>query len=184
MKYTRRGQRSTGLVVLGIVAVILVVPIRGVAASGKGVGALIIALSPVVLVAAVFAAIFFSARSGDLADVQVVGATVVITPKGANRWWATRARLEVPLSCVRSARVGDAEGLPLGFRFPGTSLPGVMVAGSFGLRAQRAFWLIGQGRRVLILELDGFEYHRIVVEVANPDAALAAIEASTPSATQ
>ena len=82
-----------------------------------------------------------------------------------------RGDLVVPLSQVASVRaVRSAEVPRTGFRLPGTSLPGVTRAGSYGTGDQRDLWDVRRGESLLVLELRGAAYRRVVLEVPDPAA--------------
>lgn len=103
--------------------------------------------------------------------VDVAGGEVALRIGGIDRLWALTSGLRVPLSGVRGAAVVDrrtalADASPL--RLPGTSWPGAIRAGSYGVGERRELWCVHRADRVLVVELAGQRYRRVVVEV--PDA--------------
>ena len=75
----------------------------------------------------------------------------------------------MPLRCVRRVRAdGD---LPTGYwvRWPGTCIPGIITAGSYWNGSGWAFWDVRRRRdNVVVIELTGWQYDYLVVEVADP----------------
>lgn len=105
---------------------------------------------------------------------------LVVEVLGWHRLWALRRRVEVPIAAIRAVRRLPPDAIDawwLGWRVPGTHLPGVIVAGTFYRGGERHFWDVSAPARGLELELDGARYDRLFVEVADPDAALAALAA-------
>jgi hypothetical protein len=79
--------------------------------------------------------------------------------------------LRVPLSSVRAVTLAPLDTLPAtGLRWPGTRLPGVIRAGSYGFGEKRDFWLVRRADTVLVIELQpGQVYRRIVLQVDDPE---------------
>jgi hypothetical protein len=52
---------------------------------------------------------------------------------------------------------------------PGTSIPGVIHAGSYGVPGRQDFWDVRSAPQLLVIQLsDDARYRRIVLEVADP----------------
>jgi hypothetical protein len=83
-----------------------------------------------------------------------------------------RGDLVVPLSQVRSVVAARAADVPrTGLRLPGTALPGVIRAGSYGRGDERDLWDVRRGESLLVIQLsDGAPYRRVVLEVPDPAA--------------
>ncbi|MEU6861529.1 hypothetical protein AB0B28_21955, partial [Glycomyces sp. NPDC046736] len=68
-------------------------------------------------------------------------------------------------------------------RFPGakwgvgSNIPGVVNVGSFMREGRRDFWDVADPERAIVVELSGAKYDRLLLEVADPGAAVAAIRA-------
>jgi len=58
----------------------------------------------------------------------------------------------------------------------GTSLPGVIKAGDFLLEGQWAFWDVHDPQKAITIKLADEHYTKLVIEVADPVAAVAQIE--------
>lgn len=101
-----------------------------------------------------------------MASIDIVGDEVVITIEGADKLWALKSRLSVPLHNVRGATADP--GIvkdPKGWRGPGTHVPGVLVAGTFHQNGEKIFWDVHGGDEAVVIELQGHHYARLVIEV-------------------
>ena len=113
--------------------------------------------------------------------VDVSGGEVAVRIGGIDRLWALTSGLRVPLDAVRGARVVDKRKAMAGasrLRLPGTYWPGVIRAGSYGFGDRRELWCVRRADRVLVIELDGQRYRRVVVEVPDAERAAQAINAT------
>ena len=113
--------------------------------------------------------VYLSVRDRNLATVEPVGDSLVITPRGFNKVWALKGEIKVPLVNVKSVRVAEPRELPWGWRVPGTAVPGLIRAGSYTRRGEWSFYLFRGDRPVVLIELDGNRYRRIGVEIADPN---------------
>ncbi|MCB0207503.1 MAG: hypothetical protein KDH89_21995, partial [Anaerolineae bacterium] len=65
-----------------------------------------------------------------------------------------------------------------GIKLPGTNLPGVIKAGTFFQHGRRVFWDIHHPDNGIVIELADERYQELVVEVADPETAVAQIQAA------
>jgi hypothetical protein len=114
-----------------------------------------------------------AARRPGLARIRLTGRGIVVEPLGIMKLFALRPRIEVPSAHVRSAFTVDRpqEQYRPGLRLPGTRLPG-LLAGTFQAMGERSFWVVGLGRTSIRLNLTDEWYDYIVIDVADPAAAL------------
>jgi hypothetical protein len=104
--------------------------------------------------------------------VAVDGERLVVRLSGWDRLWALSAGVVVPLGAVtgvrpvpRAAAYAGHDGL----RMPGTFWPGLIKAGTYLSRSTgRSFWCVHRAEQVLLVELDGQPYDRLVLEVDQP----------------
>ncbi|MEU8157070.1 hypothetical protein AB0B94_25705 [Micromonospora sp. NPDC048986] len=116
-----------------------------------------------------------------MATVRVDGDDLVVEIEGMDRLWSLKSRLVIPLANVRGATADPGTAAePKGLRAPGTSVPGVITAGTFHQDGERVFWNIRDGARAVVIELADERYARLVVEVADPAATVALIEQAVP----
>jgi hypothetical protein len=115
-----------------------------------------------------------------MARVELSSGALVVHVEGSDRIWALKSRLEVPLEHVSGARLAGEEerGVYKGARFPGTNVPGVITAGSFHQRDEWVFWDVHHIERAIVISTRDEKYARLVIEVDDPAATVAAIEAA------
>lgn len=115
-----------------------------------------------------------------MVDVSVADGCVRFTLLGRDRMYAVKRKVDVPVGHVVGVRpAGDQIGRPRGLRLAGTGLPGVIYAGSFWAPGGGwSFWdvRLRHAGKVIVIDLKDDFYRQIVVEVADPAAAVAAIE--------
>ena len=115
-----------------------------------------------------------------MVDVELTARSLIVHVEGADKIWALKSRLEIPLENVAGAReAGDEErGVYSGARFPGTNIPGVVKAGSVHQQGEWTFWDVHDLGKAIVIRTTDEKYSRLVVEVADAAAAVAAIEAA------
>ena len=109
-----------------------------------------------------------------MVDARIRGDILTLEFLGWSKVWAFRSRLEVPLASIRTVHAG--EPIPEGFylRVLGTGFPGVISAGMFTDMSRWAFFDLRADRtNVLVLELPGWKYDVVAVEVKGDAYALA-----------
>ena len=63
-----------------------------------------------------------------------------------------------------------------GFKLMGTQVPGVITAGTFRSDGDRIFWDVRNPAGAIVIELADATYTRLIIEVADPRAAVDLIE--------
>ena len=114
-----------------------------------------------------------------MVDLSISGGNLVIAVRGANKLWAFKSSLEIPLQHVAGIRADPsvARGWWHGLRIPGTNIPGVITAGTFYQDGKRVFWDVHNPDNTVVIELHDERYNELIVEVADPNAAVGLIEA-------
>ena len=104
--------------------------------------------------------------------------------EGADKLWALRSRLQIPLTHIRGARVDTeiAHGWWHGLRAPGTSIPGIITAGTFYQHGKRIFWDVHGPACVIVVELADERYDELVIEVEDPAITVATIASAIGAA--
>ena len=112
-----------------------------------------------------------------MAKIELTPGTLIIRLEGADKLWALKSQLDIPLGHVAGAEPAEAEAREWlhGIRLGGTHLPGVISAGRFYEHGQWVFWDVHHPARAIAIALRDERYSRLVVEVDDPAAALAAI---------
>ena len=116
-----------------------------------------------------------------MVEISIRDGKAVFEVQGWSRLWALRSRITVPLSRIRDVRRADpsaVRGWWKGLRLPGTHVPGVIVAGTFYEGSKPVFWDVRRPARAIEVQLAGAEYDRLVVDVADPDAAVERLRAA------
>ena len=116
-----------------------------------------------------------------MVDISVHGGLATFEVEGADKLWSLRSRLEIPLAHIRGVRADPeaARGWWHGFRMPGTQLPGVITAGTFYQHGKRVFWDVHHPEYTIIVELADERYDELIIEVADPEAAVALLNSAT-----
>ena len=55
---------------------------------------------------------------------------------------------------------------------PGTSMPGVITAGTFYQDGKRVFWDVHHPEKTIVIDLHDERFNELVVEVADPEGAV------------
>jgi hypothetical protein len=113
-----------------------------------------------------------------MVELSIAEGKLALHVKGADKLWAFKSSLEIPL--VHIARVyadpETARGWWHGIRLPGSNLPGVITAGTFYQDGKRVFWDVHNPEKTIIIDLHDERYNRLIVEVADPRAAIHLIQ--------
>jgi hypothetical protein len=115
-----------------------------------------------------------------MVSVSIEGDRVRFEVEGWDKLWSLKSQLEIPLSHVIEARVDPepARGWWHGLKLPGTSLPGVITAGTFYQSDGAVFFDVHDPERTIVVELEHEHYRRLVLEVENPDEVVARLRAA------
>lgn len=117
-------------------------------------------------------------RSTDLVDLSIAGGKLTLHVRGADKLWAFKSSLEIPLAHIANVRSDPetARGWYHGIRMPGTSLPGVITAGTFYQDGKRVFWDVHDPDKTIVIDLHDETYNQLIVEVDDPAAAIQLIQ--------
>jgi hypothetical protein len=111
-------------------------------------------------------------------DLKVEDGKLIVDVRGVDQLWALKSSLEIPLEHVAGIR-GDssvARGWWHGLKIPGTNIPGVITAGTFYQHGNMVFWDVHDPENTVVIELHDERYRELIVEVADPGAAVALVE--------
>ncbi|HEX4139419.1 MAG TPA: hypothetical protein VHY09_03670 [Candidatus Methylacidiphilales bacterium] len=112
--------------------------------------------------------------------MEIVDGHLNIEVLGWHKLWAFKPRLSFPLEHVAGAERWNREKHRLDWRTiraPGTSVPWVIIAGTYHNRGRHYFYDVCKFTRAVVIELRHQWYTRVIVEVEDPEAALRLIEA-------
>ncbi len=118
-----------------------------------------------------------------MAQIELTPQALIVHITGADRLWALKSRLEIPLAHVVGATQApdEARAWFKGIRLGGTHVPGVLSAGIFHLHGDRVFWDVHDPHKAIAIELKDDRYARLVIEVEDPAATIAAIGQAVPT---
>lgn len=76
-----------------------------------------------------------------------------------------RKNLEIPLAHIKQVTTAKPQSSWKDLRAPGTSIPGVIGAGTFYTDRGKEFWYVIKDRNYLVIELKDESYQRIILNV-------------------
>jgi hypothetical protein len=105
-----------------------------------------------------------------MVDLSVSNGNLTLHVRGADKLWAFKSSLEIPLQHVAAIRADPeiARGWFHGVRMPGTNIPGVITAGTFYQHGERVFWDVHNPENTVVITLKDERYNELIVEVADP----------------
>jgi hypothetical protein len=117
---------------------------------------------------------------GGMTTLEISEGNLLVRVRGLDRLWAFKGELRVPLAHIAGVEhaAEEARGWFHGIRAPGTNLPGVLTAGTFYEHDGRVFWDVHDPDGAIAIRLHDESYAKLIVEVADPDAAIATLEAA------
>jgi hypothetical protein len=100
-----------------------------------------------------------------MAEVTIKDNRLQVSISALEAVQALRASFAVPLNCVMGA-TEDPNFISsggLGFRSPGTGLPGVIARGTFRKPGEKTLSLWGRGQEIVVIQLTNHKWDRLVV---------------------
>jgi hypothetical protein len=109
-----------------------------------------------------------------MVDLTLTEEKLVLHVRGTDKLWALRSWLEIPIAHVAGIRADPAVARKWwhGIKMPGTSIPGVITAGTFFQHGEWVFWDVHNPENTVVISLHDERYKALVVEVADPAAAV------------
>jgi hypothetical protein len=109
-----------------------------------------------------------------MVDLSVEEGKLVLHVRGADQFWALKSVLEIPLQHIAGVRADPtiAHGWWHGMKLIGTDIPGVLHAGTFYQHGKRIFWDVHNPDNTIVIDLRDERYGELIVEVADPSAAV------------
>ena len=119
-----------------------------------------------------------------MVDLSVADGRLILHVRGADKLWAFKSSLEIPLQHIAGIRADStiAHGWWHGIRMPGTNIPGVLTAGTFYQDGKRVFWDVHSPDNTIVIELRDERYNELIVEVEDPNFAVEVVKAALPHA--
>lgn len=103
-----------------------------------------------------------------MVSISMEDGNFVFEVKGMHKLWAFKNQITIPPSHIVSV-YHDPEtlrGWP-GWRLPGTSIPGIITAGTYINHGDMIFWDVCNMDNCIIIELEDEHYKKLVIEVEN-----------------
>jgi hypothetical protein len=119
-----------------------------------------------------------------MTKVEIQDDRLIARIQGLDQVLALRSELSIPLAHVQGAAVSPPEvrkrwGNLFRAHVPATDVPHVVMAGSFlFLDGEHAFWDVHDPDRTVAIELDHERFAKLVLEVEDPQATVATINAA------
>lgn len=115
-----------------------------------------------------------------MAEIEITPTSLIVHIRGADRFFAFKSQLEVPLEHVAGvdASVPEARDFWHGWKLVGTELPGVITAGSFIQHGEWAFWDVHDPDKAIAIRLKDEHYAKLVIGVDDPAATAREITAA------
>jgi hypothetical protein len=119
-----------------------------------------------------------------MVDLAIDNGKLRLHVHGADQLWAFKSSLEIPLVHITEVRADPsiARGWFHGIRMPGVNLPGVITAGTFYQDGKRIFWDVHHPASTIVIGLRDERYQELIVEVADPPAAVSLIQGALGNA--
>jgi hypothetical protein len=115
-----------------------------------------------------------------MVKVTVEGDTAVFEVEGFDKFWAMKSRVEIPVAHITAVEF-DPESVGRwwhGLKLIGSSVPGLFAAGSFMYHGELVFWDVRDTSRTIVVSLNHEHYKKLIVEVDNPPAVVARLQAA------
>jgi hypothetical protein len=110
-----------------------------------------------------------------MVEVEVTDTTVTVHVLGGHRLLALREQMTFDLSDIKEITHAPVDLRPPWVRAPGTFFPGVIAAGTYRGRHRKEFWDTRFDGQAIRIDLEGPGFTRVVVDVADPGAAMQAL---------
>lgn len=112
-----------------------------------------------------------------MAQIEITPQSLIVHITGADQLWSLKSRLEIPLAHVVGANhaTADADSWLEGFHMGAEYVPGVLSTGGLQYQDDRVYWDVHDAAKAIAIVLKDDRYARLVIEVDDPAATLAAI---------
>jgi hypothetical protein len=108
-----------------------------------------------------------------MTQIQIRNGRLLVEILGWHKLWCFKSRFDLPLAHVESVEPLEGEKWGGGLRAPGTSLAGVIRAGSYYRAGQWIFWDVCDRTRAFVIVLRDERYAALVMEPFDPEGTLA-----------
>jgi hypothetical protein len=118
-----------------------------------------------------------------MVNVSIDGDLAIFELEGADKLWAFRSRLQIPLAHVTDVAANDGRVGRWwhGFKLIGAEFPGLLGVGTFYYHGEMVFWDVRGAEQAIIVSLDHEHYKKLIVEVADPPGTIAQLREAIAS---
>lgn len=118
-----------------------------------------------------------------MTEYEIRDGILELTVEGADKLWALRSHLSIPLRDITGVRSDPEAGSGIsGVKVAGARIPGVLQAGTFVGSDGMMFWDVHRPGHAIRISLQHEHYKQLVVDVADPEAAASEIQGALRSA--
>lgn len=112
--------------------------------------------------------------------ITIIKDQLVVEPVGLDKMWSFTGSLRIPLGQVRGATHDPGmRNEPKGIRAPGLRI-GQKLSGTFHTGGEKQFWNVSGYENVIVIELAGQEYNRLILSVDDPTGTVDQINSALP----
>lgn len=117
-----------------------------------------------------------------MVEITVLGDKAVFEVEGWDKLWSLRSRLEIPLAHIQAVHADPrpAMGWFDGLKLAGTAIPHIFRAGIFYQEGDFVFWDVHDPEKTIVIELEHEHFAKLIIEVAEPAAAVNLLANSIP----
>ena len=109
-----------------------------------------------------------------MVEITIEGDRAAFEVEGWDKLWSLRSRLAIPLDHIRGAHIDPhpALGWFQGLKVAGSDFPNLFRAGTFYQDGGFVFWDVHRAENTIVVELEHERFEKLVIEVADPEAAV------------
>jgi|SRR6516225_2762668 hypothetical protein len=117
-----------------------------------------------------------------MVHVSIDGDFALFEVEGLDKIFALRSRLTIPLAHITAVEINhDQVGRWWhGLKLLGTDVPGLFGGGTFYYHGEIVFWDVHDPANAVIVSLNHERHKKLIVEVADPAAAVALLQPHVP----
>jgi hypothetical protein len=114
-----------------------------------------------------------------MVDITIEGERAIFEVQGMDKLWSLRSRLEIPVAHITGVEVNTDQVNQWwpGLKVMGTGVPGLFNAGTFYHHGELVFWDVRHPASTIIVSLDHERYRKLIIEVEDPHAVAARLQA-------
>ena len=103
---------------------------------------------------------------------------IIFTIRGIDKLFAFKSSLEIPVGHIMAVYVDPSIEMNFSdsFKLLGTNVPNLFRAGTFYQNGETIFWDVRNTDNAIVVELDHEYFKKLVIEVENPEQAIAIIK--------